>query len=152
MTTTLITGASSGIDDEFARRLAAEGHGLVLVARSQDKLDALARELADKHKVQISVIAVDLVDRDSPKRVFDETGQLGVEIDWLINNAGFGSYGDFASLDLEHEMGMIELNIRALVALTRLYLPAMRERHSGQIINVSSAAAFQPIPFMATYA
>ena len=152
MKATLITGASSGIGEEFATRLAAEGHNLVLVARSKDKLDAMAGDLSAKHGVEVRPLAIDLIERDAPQRVYEWTESAGVEIDWLINNAGFGSYGDFATLDLEHETTMVDLNIRALVALTRLYLPAMRERRSGQIINVSSAAAFQPIPFMATYA
>lgn len=149
---TLITGASSGIGEEFARQLAAGGHNLVLVARSGDKLHEFRKKLIAHHKVSIEVIPLDLIERHAPQSLFDRTQHLGIDVDWLINNAGFGSYGDFAALDLEHEMSMIDLNVRALIALTRLYLPAMRERRSGQIINVSSAAAFQPIPFMATYA
>jgi len=152
MTTTLITGASGGIGEEFARQLAGQGHDLVLIARSKDKLDALAEELESAHKRAVHVIAADLQEPNAPGQIFAETERLGLKIDWLINNAGFGAYGDFAQLDLAREMGMIDLNMRALVALTHLYLPAMRERKSGQIINVSSAAAFQPIPFMATYA
>jgi len=152
MTTTLITGASGGIGEEFARQLAAGGHDLILVARSKDKLDALADELRSENIGAVRVIACDLQKPDAPGQIFAETERLDLKVDWLINNAGFGSYGDFAQLPIEREVGMIDLNIRALVELTRLYLPGMRERSSGQIINVSSAAAFQPIPFMATYA
>jgi len=149
---TLITGASSGIGEAFARRLASEKHNLVLVARSGDKLRVLSDELASKHSVDCRHFALDLLEFEADTQLFDETEKAGLEIDWLINNAGFGSSGDFAQLDLERELEIIDLNISALVALTHRYLQKMRERKSGTIINVSSAAGFQPIPFMATYA
>ncbi len=152
MKATLITGASGGIGEAFARRLAAKGHNLVLVARSEDKLRALGDELQKKHQITAEYVAVDLTERDADKLLFDETEKNAIEVDWLINNAGFGSMGDFAKLDLEHELGMVDLNISALVALTHRYLAGMRERRRGTVINVSSAAGFQPIPFMATYA
>ena len=152
MKVTLITGASSGIGEAFARRLAEEGHNLVLVARSEKKLSALCEELKAEHGITAHFIAIDLVDFEADRRLFQETERHGLEVDWLINNAGFGSMGDFAALDLERELEMINLNICALVALTHRYLQGMRERKSGTIINVSSAAGFQPIPFMATYA
>ena len=152
MKVTLITGASSGIGEAFARRLAEEGHNLVLVARSEDKLRALCDELKAEHGITAHFIAIDLVDFEADRRLFQETERHGLEVDWLINNAGFGSMGDFAALDLERELEMINLNICALVALTHRYLQGMRSRKSGTIINVSSAAGFQPIPFMATYA
>lgn len=149
---TLITGASSGIGEGFARRLASEKHNLVLVARSGEKLKALCDELTAKHQIDCRFFAVDLLEFEADVELFDETEKKGLEIDWLINNAGFGSSGDFASLDLERELEIIDLNISALVALTHRFLQKMRERKSGTIINVSSAAGFQPIPFMATYA
>jgi short-subunit dehydrogenase len=149
---TLITGASSGIGEAFARRLAAEKHNLVLVARSEEKLRALCDELAAKHQVTCRYFAIDLLDFEADLRLFEKTEEAGLEIDWLINNAGFGSAGDFAALDLEKELEIIDLNVSALVALTHRYLQNMRERKRGTIINVSSAAGFQPIPFMATYA
>jgi short-subunit dehydrogenase len=152
MKVTLITGASSGIGEAFARRLAEEGHNLVLVARSEEKLSSLCDELKSAHGVTAHFIAVDLIDFEADDRLFKETEKHGLEVDWLINNAGFGSAGDFAKLDLERELEMINLNISALVAITHHYLQKMRERKSGTIINVSSAAGFQPIPFMATYA
>jgi len=152
MKATLITGASGGIGEAFARRLAEEGHNLVLVARSEDKLRVLRDELQAKHKITAHFIAVDLTGFEADKQLFKETESNGIEVDWLINNAGFGSMGDFTKLDLERELGMIDLNISCLVALTHRYLAKMRERKSGTIINVSSAAGFQPIPFMATYA
>lgn len=152
MKVTLITGASSGIGEAFARRLAAEKHNLVLVARSEEKLRMLCDELKARHGVSANFIAIDLIDYEADERLFKETESHGLEVDWLINNAGFGSAGDFATLDLERELEIINLNVCALAALTHRYLQKMRERKSGTIINVSSAAGFQPLPFMATYA
>jgi short-subunit dehydrogenase len=152
MKVTLITGASSGIGEEFARRLAAEGHNLVLVARSEKALHELCDELMLKHKIMAHYIVADLIEHEAEQQVFEETEKHGFEVDWLINNAGFGAYGDFSQVALEKQTGMIELNIRALLALTHRYLPAMRERKRGVIINVSSAAGFQPLPYMAVYA
>lgn len=152
MKATLITGASSGIGEGFARRLAAEGHNLVLVARSEKTLHELCDELMLKHQIMAHYVVLDLAEPSSDLQLFNETERHGLEVNWLINNAGFGSSGDFAELDIDHELRMIELNIAALVALTHPYLKNMRERREGIIINVSSAAGFQPIPFMATYA
>jgi short-subunit dehydrogenase len=150
MKVTLITGASSGIGEAFARRLAREGHDLLLAARSEEKLRALCGELEAKHGVAARYVAIDLTDLRAHGRLFGETEEI--EVDWLINSAGFGSMGDFAKLDVGKELEMIDLNIAALVAITHHYLQQMRERRRGTIINVSSAAGFQPIPFMATYA
>jgi uncharacterized protein len=152
MKVTLITGASGGIGEAFARRLAEEGHNLVLVARSEDKLRALCDELRTRFGVTAHFVALDLIDFEADRRLYQETERHGLEVDWLINNAGFGSMGDFARLDLERELEMIGLNVMTLVALTHRYLQKMRERRRGTIINVSSAAGFQPIPYMATYA
>lgn len=152
MKVTLITGASGGIGEAFARRLAAEKHNLVLVARTEAKLIELCDELMLEHEIMAHYVALDLIDFEADQRLFEETEKHGLEVDWLINNAGFGSMGDFARLELERELEMISLNISALVALTHRYLQKMRERQSGVIINVSSTASFQPIPFMAAYA
>src|SRR3954447_5160247 len=152
MKVTLITGASGGIGEEFARRLAGEGHDLVLVARSEIALHELCDELMLKHKIMAHYFVADLTEHDAAGKVFEETGRHGFEVDWLINNAGFGAYGDFAQIELEKQTGMIELNIRTLVDLTHRYLPGMRERRRGTVINVSSAAGFQPLPYMAVYA
>jgi uncharacterized protein len=152
MKVTLITGASSGIGEAFARRLAEEKHNLVLVARSEKKLRTLCDELSTKHAIKANFVAIDLIDYEADERLFKETERAGLEVDWLINNAGFGSAGDFATLDLERELEIVNLNVCALVALTHRYLQPMRERKSGTIVNVSSAAGFQPVPFMATYA
>lgn len=152
MKVSLITGASSGIGEAFARRLAAEGHNLVLVARSEIALHELCDELMLKHKIMAHYVVLDLAEPDADRALYAETERCGFEVDWLINNAGFGSVGDFSRLDVDRELQMIELNIAALVAITHTYLTGMRRRKHGTIINVSSAAGFQPIPFMATYA
>lgn len=152
MNTTLITGASSGIGEAFARKLAAQGHDLLLVARSEDKLVALCNELGRNHNVRAQYVALDLTERDAPARLLAETVERNLEIDLLINNAGFGSMGDFAKLDLELELKMIDLNVRSLVELTHRFLQPMRERKGGSIINVASTAGFQGVPFMGTYA
>ena len=150
--TTLITGASGGIGEAFARRLAAEKRDLFLVARSEGKLRSLCDQLSSKHSIIAQYFAADLTQPDSDARVFDAAQHNGLKIDWLINNAGFGSMGDFADLDRERELAMIDLNIRALVALTHRFLGPMREKKKGMIINVASTAGEQPLPFMATYA
>jgi uncharacterized protein len=153
MKVALITGASSGIGEVFARRLAARGENVVLVARSADKLDALCNELGRAHAdVVAQSVALDLSEPDAPQALFDETSRRGLEVETLINNAGFGSTGEFLTLDLKRELNMIELNVKALVALTYLYLAPMRERKQGAIVNVASTAGFQPVPYMATYA
>ena len=152
MKTTLITGASSGIGEAFVRKLGARGHNLLLVSRSEDKLSMLCNEVGRAANIRAEYFAIDLSKPDAPQRLFEETRTRELEIDLLINNAGFGSMGEFAKLDLQRELNMIDLNIRSLVELTYLFLQPMRERKSGSIMNVASTAAFQPVPFMATYA
>jgi uncharacterized protein len=152
MNTALITGASSGIGEAFARKLAARGRNVLLVARSEDKLISLCNELGRTNSVRAQHVAIDLSQREAPRQLFEETQKRGLAIDLLVNNAGFGSFGDFAKLNLERELNMIDLNIRALVELTHHFLLPMRERKQGAIINVASTAGFQPVPFMATYA
>jgi len=152
MNTTLITGASSGIGEAFARKLAARGHNLLLVARSQDRLIALCNQLGRVKSIRAQYVAMDLSQSEAPARLFEETRSRGLEIDLLINNAGFGSMGDFVKLDLVRELNMIDLNVCSLVEITHRFLAPMRERKRGAIINVASTAAFQPVPFMAAYA
>jgi len=152
MNTTLITGASSGIGEAFARKLAARGHNLLLVARSEDKLITLCNELGRSERIRAQFVAMDLAAPDAPANLFEETKKRDLQIDFLINNAGFGSMGEFGDLDLARELGIIDLNIRALVDLTHRFLQPMRERKSGKIINVASTAGFQPVPYMTTYA
>src|SRR3954467_8043094 len=152
MKTTLITGASWGIGEAFARKLAERGHNLLLVARSEDRLVQICSEVGRAANIRAEYFAVDLTEPDAPRRLFEEAQKRELEIDLLINNAGFGSMGEFAKRDPQRELNMIDLNVRALVELTYLFLQPMRERKAGAIINVASTAAFQAVPFMATYA
>lgn len=152
MNTTLITGSSSGIGAAFARKLAMRGRNVLLVARSEDKLITLCNELGRISGVRAQYFAIDLSRPGSALHLFEETKRRELEIDMLINNAGFGSMGDFARLDLSNELKMVDLNVKAVVELTYRFLIPMRERKQGTIINVASTAGFQSVPYMATYA
>ena len=149
---TLITGASSGIGEEFAHRYAAQKHDLVLVARTESKLQALAEKLRAEHGITVTVIPCDLTAPDAAERLWEKTNRAGLEIDVLVNNAGFGTQRDVADDDPDRLEEEVRLNCLTVVGLTARYLPAMRERQNGTIINIASAAAFQPIPHMAVYA
>lgn len=149
--TALITGASVGLGREFARLAAQDGMDVVLVARSKDKLDALAAELKSAHGIAAHVIDVDLMRHDAADVVFARARDMGLTIDVLVNNAGFGATGPFVELPLDKELGQIDLNVRALVALSHLFGNEMVARRSGHILNIASTAGFQPGPFMATY-
>jgi uncharacterized protein len=148
--TVLITGASGGIGYELAKLFARDHHNLVLVARSPDKLAQIAKELQSQG-VTVKTIALDLAEPPAPKFLFDQLQREGIAIDILINNAGFGAFGEFAQMPEEEIGGQIDLNITALTALTRLFLPPMVQRRSGRIMNVASTAGFQPGPLMAVY-
>jgi uncharacterized protein len=152
MNASLITGASSGIGEVFARRLAARGRNVLLVARSEDKLITLCNELGRSNSIRAQYVVLDLSLPESPARLFEESEKRGLSIDLLVNNAGFGSFGDFGKADLARELNMIDLNIKALVELTYRFLQPMRDCKQGAIINVASTAGFQAVPFMATYA
>jgi uncharacterized protein len=149
--TALITGASAGLGKEFASLFAKDGHDIVLVARSKERLEAIASELSSAHGVRVEVIASDLTDPAAPAAIFKECKQRGLTIDFLVNNAGFGSSGAFLEQTLGREIEMIQVNVTALVELTHRFASAMRERGSGRIMNIASTAGFQPGPFMATY-
>ncbi len=149
--TVLITGASSGIGEELARLFAADGSDLVLVARSRERLRALAGELAERHGVAARVEVVDLTAAGACAELVERLAADGVAVDVLVNNAGYGARGAAAELDLERQLGIIRLNVEALTELTRRLLPAMLERRRGGVLNVASTAAFQPGPFMAVY-
>ena len=151
MRTTLITGASGGIGEAFARKFAARGGNVFLVARSADKLAVICNALIAEHKIDAQFFALDLAERGAPARLYEETERRGLEVETLVNNAGYGSVGEFALLDTENELRMIDLNVRSLTELTRRYLVPMRERGRGAIINVASTASFQSVPYMATY-
>lgn len=148
----LVTGASGGIGESFARLLAARGMDLVLVARSEGKLRALAAELSGAHGIRAEVLATDLSRPDAPRQLHAACEARGLPVDLLINNAGFGSYGPFDSHPFEREHEQVMLNVTALVDLTRLFLPAMLARGAGGVINVASTAGFHPVPYMAVYA
>lgn len=149
--TVLITGASSGIGRELASLFAADGSQLVLVARREDRLQQLASELESKHGTKSIVIAADLSQPESSERVFSTLQEQGVEVDVLVNNAGFGQLGRFAEIDLQRQLNMIQVNVAALVHLTRKFLPGMIERKRGAILNLGSTASFQPGPNVAVY-
>src|SRR5690349_15372974 len=146
MNTTLITGASSGIGAAFARKLAKRGRNVLLVARSEDKLIALCNELGRVSGVRAQYVAMDLAEEDAALRLLEETRKRELEIEMLVNNAGFGSMGDFAKLDRATELDIIKLNVTSLVDLTHRFIWPMRERRQGTIINVASTAAFQGVP------
>jgi len=149
--TALITGASAGLGRDFARLFAADGHDLVLVARRRDRLDDLAAELEHAHGIKAHVLPTDLGQPTTPQEISDHLQANGIEIEFLVNNAGFGSSGAFAELDTRREIEMITVNVSALTYLTRLLLPAMLARGHGRILNIGSTAGFQAGPFMATY-
>ncbi len=151
MDVTLITGASAGLGEGFARALAARKKNLLLVARREEKLAALAIELAERHGVAVEVMALDLAADDAGARLMAEVAARGLVIDQLINNAGFGANGAFAEIDLAEQRRMIALNCTALMELCHRVLPGMIERKRGGILNVASTASFQPGPWMAVY-
>jgi uncharacterized protein len=149
--TALVTGASSGIGKELARLFAADGHGVVLVARRLPVLEKLAHELGTQYGVSVWPIACDLAAPGGIDGLLAELAARAVSIDFLVNNAGVGSTGRFVDSPAERELAMAELNVMAVVRLTRALLPAMLARGAGRILNVGSTAGFQPGPFMATY-
>ncbi|MGE5324236.1 MAG: SDR family NAD(P)-dependent oxidoreductase, partial [Actinomycetota bacterium] len=148
--TALITGASTGIGLDLARLMAPD-FDLIITARNQPKLEQIAQELQSKHGNRVHVIPADLADSTAPQALFDEASRRGLQVDVLINNAGFGAYGEFKDISWQTEADMLQVNITALTQLTRLCLPGMVERRHGRIMNVASTAGFQPGPLMAVY-
>jgi len=149
--TALITGASGGIGYELAKLFARDGYHLVLVARSEARLAQFAEELQKQFGISAKSVVLDLSQPDAPQRLFDRLQSEGIVIDILVNNAGYGKLGPFAEVPLQESLGQIDLNIRALTQLTRIFLPPMLARRSGKILNVASTAGFQPGPLMAVY-
>jgi short-subunit dehydrogenase len=149
--TALVTGASSGIGLELARVFAKQGYGLVIAARDEARLREVANEIQTRYKVAVRVLAADLAQANAPQQIFDQLQHGGIAIDVLINNAGFGTYGAFSQTDLDTELQLLQVNIKALTHLTKLFLPQMVQRRCGKILNVASTAAFQPGPMMAVY-
>jgi short-subunit dehydrogenase len=149
--TVLITGASSGIGNELARQLAQRGYNLVLVARRRERLEELAGALRARHGIAVDVDDTPVGERDARERLVATLGEGEREVVGVCNNAGFGTYGRFQDLDLEREYEEVRVNVEAVHHLSGAFLPGMLERGAGAILNVASIAAFQPIPYQATY-
>mgnify|MGYP000628036197 CR=1 FL=1 len=147
----LITGASSGIGKEFAHIHAEKGGDLIIVARREEKLKELKAELEQKHGIQVKVIGKDLSQQTAAKEIYDKVKAAGIEVEYLINNAGFGGRGKFHEREWEKDLAMINLNILTLTALTRFFLPDFVTKNKGKILNVSSTASFMPGPLQAVY-
>src|SRR5215831_17769101 len=147
----LVTGASRGLGKYFARALAARGESLVLVARNKDRLDAVAGELQTAHDIHVETLSFDLAEPGAGQRLTDDLGARNVKIDLLVNNAGFGDQGEFFRLSLENQIEMIHLQTSTVVELTHKLLTPMIEQRRGGIINVSSMAGWQPIPYATIY-
>lgn len=148
----LVTGASSGIGLEFAAQLAAGGANLILTARRRDRLATLAQELSAKHGVKVEVFPADLAQPGAPREIFAFTEGRGLTVDLLVNNAGFGAFGEFPAQNVELLLAMLQVNVSAVIHLTHLYLQGMVARRRGDVLIVSSVAAFQGVPYYATYA
>ena len=147
----LITGASAGIGAEFAARLAAQNYDLILVARRGDRLEEIATEARAAHGVDVSCVAADLSLAGSVDAIVAEVVRLGLAVDMLVNNAGFGTHGRFETISPGRERDEVAVNVAALVALTHAFVPGMLQRGRGGVINVASTASFQPVPYMAVY-
>jgi uncharacterized protein len=148
----LVTGASAGIGQALARELAAGGTNLLLTARRQDRLEELAAELRGKHNIRAEVFAADLAQKSAPAEIFAYTRSLGIAVELLINNAGFGQFGEVPAVETQRLLDMVEVNCSAVVHLTRLYLPEMVARRSGYVLILSSVAAYQAVPYISVYA
>jgi short-subunit dehydrogenase len=148
----LITGASAGIGLELAKQLAAGGAHLVLTARRTDRLQQLAAELSGKHQVRAEIFAADLTRPEAPRQIQEFTSNKQIEVELLVNNAGFGAYGFIHEIPAERMLEMIQVNCSAVVHLTRLYIEGMVQRHHGDILILASTAAFQAVPFNSVYA
>lgn len=150
--TALITGASAGLGEEFAKQLSKEGTNLILVARRKERLESLAKSLTKQHGIKAHVFCADLSSADGVKKVAAHVKKENGVVDLLVNNAGFGTYGELVHCDTEKELQMVDLHCRTMVQLLHEFLPPMLERKTGGMIHVASAAAFMPVPYMATYA
>jgi uncharacterized protein len=148
----LVTGASAGIGVALAKELASGGVHLVLTARRLDRLEKLGRTLGEKYGIQTELFAADLTLADAPAKIFEFTAQQGIEIDLLINNAGFGQYGELLQVETNRLLDMVQVNCAAVVHLTRLFVPGMVQRRRGDVLILASTAAFQAVPYISTYA
>lgn len=152
MKTVLITGASSGIGKETAFVYAENNYNLILVARRKENLEAIKKEVEEKHKVKVDIFDIDLSKTESAEKLYKKVNEQSLNVDILINNAGFGINGKFKDIDMSNEESMLILNILTLTKLTKLFVIEMVKKQSGHIINIASTAAFQGIPGFATYA
>ncbi|MFA6160666.1 MAG: SDR family oxidoreductase [Patescibacteria group bacterium] len=152
MSYALITGASSGIGEAFARNFAAKKKPLILIGRNEGKLKSLAEELHNKEGIDVRILAIDLARSKELPFLPSKLQQMGITVDVLINNAGFGKYGKDMDISYEDDLNMVNLNCRALLALTKLFLPDMLRAKKGAIINIASVVGFYPWPTMKTYA
>ncbi|MGB2629193.1 MAG: SDR family oxidoreductase [Candidatus Acidiferrum sp.] len=148
----LITGASAGIGVAFANQLASEGTNLVLTARRQDRLEALGKKLETANGIRAQAVAADLSQPGAPQQIYDFTKRKGIEVDLLINNAGFGQYGELPAVETQRLVDMVQVNCVAVVHLTRLYLAEMVRRKRGDVLILASTASFQAVPYISTYA
>jgi uncharacterized protein len=148
----LVTGASAGIGAALASQLATGGTHLVLTARRRDRLEDLSRKLRGTHDIQTEIFVADLARPDAPGKIYEFTREKGVTIDLLINNAGFGQYGELTQVETQRLLDMVQVNCTAVVHLTRLFLPDMIARHRGDVLIVASTASFQAVPYITTYA
>ncbi len=147
----LVTGATSGIGLEIALNFARDGINLILVARTERKLMEIKEKIEAEHKVEVLILAKDLTREEAPDEVYDEVEKRGIRVDFLINNAGFGSFGRLIATDYETEKDLVKLNVLSLLQMNKLFVPLMAARHYGYVMNVASLAAFMPGPVMANY-
>jgi short-subunit dehydrogenase len=148
----LVTGASAGIGTALAEELARSGTNLVLTARRRERLEELAQKLAAAHKIQTRIFVADLAEVGAPEKIFQYTKEQGIEVELLINNAGFGAYGELPTVEMRRLTDMVQVNCAAVVHLTRLYLPEMVARKQGDVLILASTASFQSVPYISTYA
>ncbi|MBO1266352.1 SDR family oxidoreductase [Proteiniclasticum sp. SCR006] len=147
----LVTGATSGIGLEIALNFARDGIHLILVARREEKLNEIRDRIEAQYGVKVLVLAKDLTREEAPDEIHEEVEKRGIRVDYLINNAGFGSFGRLKDTDYEKEKDLVKLNVLSLLQMNKLFIPAMVERHFGYVMNVASLAAFMPGPVMANY-
>ena len=148
----LVTGASAGIGEALARELAKGGTNLILTARRRERLESLAADLSAGQRIRTEIVVADLGEPAAPKAIFEFTRQKGLAVDLLVNNAGFGQYGEFQAADELRLLRMVQVNCTAVLELTRLFLPGMVLRRGGDVLIVASTAAFQAVPYISTYA
>lgn len=147
----LVTGATSGIGLEIALNFARDGINLILVARTENKLMEIKEKIESEYGIEVLVLAKDLTREEAPDEIYKEVGKRGIRVDFLINNAGFGSFGRLKDTDYETEKDLVKLNVLSLLQMNKLFIPPMVERHYGYVMNVASLAAFMPGPVMANY-